>query len=338
MQHLRTFAIATTLAAGSAGAASGQELLRLSTLGAGTSPYLVMSTFANVVSEELETVEIGVNATGAATRHALEAARGETDFIMSSPNVHYFMSEGLAMYEPVGDAPELAQELRSLFAFPLGPYHIVTYADSGIERLEDLEGKRVFLGPPGGAALTTAGQFVNAATGLEPDEDFDVVQLGWDAAAQSFQDGQLDVYINPTLAPSPVIEQIAFARPIRLLGFTEEQLDREEMEGPLNRLGATLDVIAADAYGSNQVNETEVTTIGSNVSIAVGNHLSEEIVYDVMRAFWDRIDEIHQAQPWMQQVTLDGAFVDLNMPLHAGALRFYDEMGIEVPEDLRGDG
>lgn len=326
--------LAGALTAQTQSQAQADELLRLSTLGAGSSPYLVMSTFANVVNENVDGVQIEVNATGAATRHALEAARGETDFYMGSPVVHRFMQQGGGMYAQVADAAELSQNVRALLTFPIGSYHIVTYADSGIETLDDLKGKRVFLGPPGGGALAVAKAFVEGATGLSADEDMTVVQLGWDAAAQAFQDGQLDAYVNPTLAPSPVVQQLAFTRPIRLLGFSEAQLAREAMQRTLNRPGGTLDVIPAGTYGDNQVNQEDIVTIGSNVQISVGNHLSEELVYAIVRGFWENIDRVHEAQPWMRRVTLENVFVDMNMPVHPGAARYYKEIGLEVPADL----
>jgi TRAP-type uncharacterized transport system substrate-binding protein len=91
---------------------------------------------------------------------------------------------------------------------PMGAYHITTFADSGITRLEELKGKRVYLGPPGGAAYVTTSRLIEAVTGMKPDKDYEVARLGWDAASQSFQDGHIDVYFNPTLAPSPVISQM----------------------------------------------------------------------------------------------------------------------------------
>src|SRR3546814_5306903 len=70
------------------------------------------------------------------------------DFFMSSPTVHAMMMQGTAMYAKITDAKELSTKLRGVFNFPLGYYHIVVYADSGITRLQDVKGKRVFLGPP----------------------------------------------------------------------------------------------------------------------------------------------------------------------------------------------
>lgn len=328
----------TVLVAASAAAAPGayaQEFFRLATLGPGSSPYMVMSTFAQIVGERLDNVQIQVNATGAATQHALEAGSGNLDFFMWSASVHQNMVDGTAMYANIPQAPELSENLRAVFAFPLGLYHIITYADSGIERLEDLEGKTVFLGPPGGGATVIMQNVVEGATGLKPGEDFQQVQLGWEAAAQSFQDGRIDVYVNSTNVPSPVIQQMALSRQIRFLGLTEEHLEMDAVQAILNRPGGVMDEIAADAYGENQVNEEAVRTLGSIVGIGAGAHLQEEAVYEITKAFWEGVEIAAGSTPWLRQVSLDTALQDLNLPLHLGALRFYEEVGLTIPDELR---
>ena len=32
--------------------------------------------------------------------------------------------------------------------------------------------------------------------------------------------------------------------------------------------------------------------------------------------------------PWLRNISLDAAFTDLNMPLHDGALKYYQEIGV----------
>ena len=318
--------------------ASAQEFYRLATLGPGSSPYLVMSTFAQIVGDRLDDVEIQVNATGAATQHALEAGAGQLDFFMWSASVHQNMVDGSAMYANIPQAPELAESLRAVFAFPLGPYHITTYADSGIESLEDLEGKTVFLGPPGGGATAIMERIVEGATGLKANEDYTQVQLGWDAAAQAFQDGRIDVYMNATNAPSPVIQQMALSREIRFLGLTEEQMAKEPVQAVLNRPGGVLVEIPADIYGENQANTEPVTVPGSIVGVGAGAHVPEEAVYRITKAFWEGVQEMEGSAPWLREIRLDQALQALNLPLHPGALRYYEEIGMEVPEDLRPAG
>lgn len=314
---------------------SAQEFFRLATLGPGSSPYLVMSTFAQVVGEKLDDVEIQVNATGAATQHALEAGAGQLDFYMWSASVHALMEQGAAMYANIPQAPELSQNVRAVFAFPLGPYHITTFADSGIESLEDVKGKRVFLGPPGGGATAIMMRLIEGATGLKAGEDYEQVQLGWDAAAQAFQDGRIDVYCNSTNAPSPVIQQMALSRPIRFLGMTEEHMAKEPVQALLNRPGGVIVEIPAGIYGDNQVNESAVVVPGSIVGVGAGQHVDAEAVYRITKAFWEGIAEMQGSAPWLRQITLDGALQALNLPLHPGALRYYEEIGLTIDDDLR---
>lgn len=185
--------VAAALSAGAVMPATAAENLRLSTLGPGTSPYVVMNTFANIVNEKLPEYSIEVNATGAATRHAIETAMGRSQFFMSSPNLHHLMQTGTGPYTKVKGAAKLSENLRSLFNFPMGFYHVATFGDSGVESFEDFKGKRIFLGPPGGVAYETARLLIEAMTGYKAGEDYDVVSLGWDAASQSFQDGHIDV-------------------------------------------------------------------------------------------------------------------------------------------------
>lgn len=327
-------AIALACMAAAALPAAAKDYYKLSTLGPGSSPYLVMSTFANIVNQAMPNVEVQVNATGAATAHALETARGRMDFFMSSPTVHALMQQGKAMYEKITDAPKLAENLRGVFNFPLGYYHIVVYADSGITSLEQVKGKRVFLGPPGGGATVTMAQLMKIAAGYEPGKDFEQVSVGWEAAAQSFQDKRIDVYINPTLPPSPVIQQFALSSKIRLIGLTKEQMDSEEFKAFANRPGGVVDTIPAKIYGDNQVNEGDVTTVGSIVGIGTRHDMPEDVVYRMTKAFWEGVAKQRAQTPWLRAVKIEGVFRDMNMPLHPGAARYYKEVGLTIPDKL----
>lgn len=332
--RVASLALGAAMLVGSLAPATAQQFLRLATLGPGSSPYMVMSTFAQIVNEALPDVEIQVNATGAATQHALEAGAGQLDFFMWSASVHANMMAGTAMYANVPQAPELSQHLRAVFAFPLGVYHITTFADSGIMSLDDLRGKTVFLGPPGGGATAIMQNVVRAATGMEPGTDYEQVQLGWDAAAQAFQDGRIDVYVNSTLVPSPVIQQIALTRQIRFLGLTPEQMALPAMQRILNRPGGLLGEIPARAYGDNQVNTEAVQTLGSTVGIGVGEHVDADTVYRVTKAFWEGAAAMRDTTPWLRQVTIEDALRDLNLPLHPGAARYYREIGVTIPPEI----
>lgn len=310
------------------------DIYTVATLAPGSSPYLIMTTFAQIANMSLDDIVLRVNATGTATRHALETAQGRTDFFMWSANDYDFMAQGRAMYATVPRSAELARNLRVVMAFPLGLYHMVTPAGSGVRVLSDLAGHRVYLGPAGGGAEEVMRNVVVTATGLRPGVDFTQVFLDWDSAVQAFQDGRIDVFVAPTNAPSPMIRQMALSQPIRLIGLGPAELENPALQSILHRPGGTVGKIEAGTYGDNQVNTSAVTTIGATVGIGVGTHVPEAVVYEITKAFWDGREAEGRNAPWLDVISLDKAFENLTAPLHPGALRYYREIGLDIPPAL----
>lgn len=331
---LASAAAATTLAL-LPRTAMAKELLRMSTLGPGTSPNLIMTTFANIVNRELPDYEIQINATGAATRHVLEVAMGKTQFCMTSPALHALMSNQKAMFAKLDQAPALSKKLRAVLNFPMGVYHIAVYESSGIKSLDEVRGKRVFLGPPGGAAFATMKRLFKAVAGLEEGTDYEAVKLGWDAAAASFQDGNLDVYCNPTNAPSPVLTQIAVTNPIRFLGIPKDKLETDGVKALANRPGFGLGTLPAGVYGDNQQNEGDVTTLRVTVGIVTNEDAEETMIYEMTKSFFAGVAEMGESAPWLEAVNPEAAVADINMPLHPGALRALEELGVAIPDAAR---
>ena len=335
----RRSVLAGTAAAATLGmlprAAMAKELLRMSTLGPGTSPNLVMTTFANIINRNLPDYEIQINATGAATRHALVVAMGKTAFCMSSPALHALMVNQQAMFEKLDQAPELAKNLRAVLNFPMGIYHIAVYESSGITSMDQAAGKRVFLGPPGSAAYSTMERLFEAVTGLKADTDYEALKLGWDAAAASFQDGNLDIYCNPTNAPSPVLTQIAVTNPIRFLGIPQDQLESEAITALASRPGFGLATLPAGIYGDNQVNSEDTTTLRVTVGIITNQDADEEMIYQMTKTFYAGVEEMRDSAPWLRAITPEAAVQDINMPLHPGSLRALEELGVTIPDAAR---
>jgi len=318
-----------------------QERVKMATIAPGSSAYLVMTTMASTVNSNQDAYEISVDATGAATKHMVEAAQGKLDIVMTSPSIVNLMRSGKAMYKNLESAPELSKNLSLMFWFPYGAYHVIAYADSGISTLDDLRGKRVFLGPPGGGAFNTAKGWVEATTGMVPGKDFEPVKASWGAALQGFQDRQFDVYINGGIAPFPQVEQLALTSNIRLIGLN--RLEAENIlngeDGPARKvvtaLGRSMDVIPASAYGDGVVNQEDVYSVGSLVGVSARRDLSDDAAYAITKAFWENIAEVRKTSPFMDKVTLETAFAADNLKLHPGALRYYREAGITVPSALQ---
>ncbi|MDF1722392.1 MAG: TAXI family TRAP transporter solute-binding subunit [Minwuia sp.] len=312
--------------------AQDKSFLTMDGFPAGTTPGQFGIAFTQMVQKHLP-VEIQVSVGKPATKSALDAAQGKVDLFLSAPTINQFMQTQTAMFKKVNAAPELNKNLRGFINYPLGPYHIVVYEDSGIRSIADFKGKKVFLGPPAGAATTVATQLVAGASGLVPGDDFDVVKFDWKSAETAFIDRQMDVYIGPTTVPSPSIQQFALVSPIRILGISEEAFKSEPVRKALSYPGRTIVDIPNGIY-DNQVNEAPVRTVGSWVGLGTNKDMDEELAYNMMKVFWEHLDEVHQTADWMKVINRETALLEMNIPLHIGAYRYYKELGWDIPAHL----
>ena len=329
---LKVAALATLTSFAAPALAADKTFLTMDSFPAGSTPGQFGIAFTQVIQKKLP-IEIQVSVGKPATKSAVDAAKGKVNLFLTAPTINHFMQNTAAMFKKVKNAPELNSKLRGFLNYPLGPYHIVVYEESGIKSIKDFKGKKVFLGPPAGAATTVATQIVQGATGLKPGEDFEVVRFDWKSAETAFLDRQMDVYIGPTTVPSPSIQQFALVSPIRILGISDEEFKSKPIQAALKLPGRTIIDIPTGIY-DNQVNEKPVRSIGSWVGIGSNKDLDADLVYSMMKAFWENIDEVRQTAEWMKVLSKETALNEMNIPLHAGAYRYYKEAGWNIPDAL----
>lgn len=335
MKLLTSLTLAASLAV--SGSAIAAEKLKMATIAPGTSAYLTMTTFANLVNSNQDEYEFKVDSTGAATKHGLEVSKGKLDYAMSGPMVYFLLKNGKAMYSKVKNPAEMAEAQRLVLWFPYGQYHFITYADSGINSLKDIKGKKVFLGPPGGGAWNAAYTWVKNATGLDAKAgDYESVKASWSSAFQGFQDRQFDVYVNGGIAPFPQVEQLALTNDIRLLGLTKDAFDANpEAAGFAKKPGREIGVISKSAYAKGVEMEGDLYTAGATVGIITATKQSDDEVYAVTKAFWDNIEAARATSPWLSDITMEYAVHNGGMKLHPGAQRYYEERGVAIPDGSR---
>lgn len=309
-----------------------QQNLRVHTAAPGTSPFTFTTAMQTVV-QSATPIRLNVTSGQTSTRSTLDAAKGNVDLFISSPAINYYMKEGVQMFKGMADAPSLFKNVRQVVNFPLGPYHVITYADSGIKTLDDCRGRRLFIGPPGGAATTVGLAILESAAGLKPG-DYEQAKLDWSSGQQAFQDRQVDLAIIPTELPSASMMQVALVGKIRLISIPDEAFTRGPLQKMLQIPGRTITEIPPDIYGENQVNDRPIKAVGSWVGIGSHVGVDADTIYTVTKAIFDNLSGMHAVAEWMKTFTPQTALAQLNAPVHAGAYRWYKENGIEVPAEF----
>ncbi len=270
------------------------------------------------------------------TKSIMKVAAGRLDLAVAPPPAVTAMKAGAGPYKGSPEqAKKLSGNLRALFGFSASAMHGIVWADSGIESWKDLKGKRVFIGPPAGSAAgQSAGLIEQASGGLVAGTDYEGIKLPWGAALQGFQDGQFDVYMGYYPVGSQALNELSLQREIRILPVSDEviaspgwaEFQRQQVIG--------LATIPANTY-SGQVNADQAFKTGTTLMMVVTNaKLSDDTAYKLTKAFWDNIDAMKQANALMKQVDPSQPLTGVNVPLHPGAARYYQEQGIEIPADL----
>ncbi len=328
LSRILKYAAVGTLASGILAGNALAELYKVTSIAPGMSPFVVNTAIAKVVNNHVDGVDFQVRATGAATKHFVDAANGSVDFLFGSPTINWLLANHIGPYKDFTNGPELEAKVGMIFSYQIGPYHYITRADSGIETLADLKGKKVFVGPPGGAAKGVVLRALAQTVGLKA-EDMEVQNFGFDAAIQAFQDDKIDVVVLPTNVPSPSVQQFALTKKIRILDVPVAKMKINKA------IGGTTNTIAPDSYGENQVNEADSQTHGAIVNFSAGMHVDEETVYKVTKAIWENMGEIHETAQWMPStINKEGGLALIAGRLHPGAERYYKEAGWTIPTPI----
>ncbi|MEM9707235.1 MAG: TAXI family TRAP transporter solute-binding subunit [Pseudomonadota bacterium] len=303
--------------------------------GAASLTGIVPQTFAQFAAEEGLNLQVVLGQT--LTRAALKLAAGRIDMAVVPPGAYRAMSNGVGPYaEQADQAKALAPNVRALFAFPAGTFHPVVWADSGIESLADVAGKRVYIGPPAGAASAQIQSLIELGSGgLKAGDDYEGVRAPWGAAQQAFQDGQFDVYVGSVAVGSQALNELSLQREIRVLGVSDDVRGSDGWSDFLVNAAQFESKISAGTY-SGQVNgDSDQVSTASAMMMSVQASMDDDTAYALTKAYWENLDAMMNANALMRSIDPEKPFAGMNAKLHPGALRYYDEVGIEVPADLR---
>ena len=175
------------------------------------------------------------------------------------------------------------------------------------------------------------GLYIFDALGIDYTEDVSIAYLGYGPSTNALQDGNI-VGMNVPAGP-PVT---AIARAYALLGegmtilaFSEEEMTAINQQFPLWDFYELLP-------GTYPRQDKPVTTAYSSNVFVVRDDVSEEIVYSMTKLLWDNLATLQEIHSATKSMVIEAALKGIPVPLHKGALRYYKENGVEIPEHLLG--
>ena len=263
------------------------------------------------------------------TKSLLQLGDATLDTAVIPPPAFGALAKGAGPYAKLGaeKGREMASHVRTLFAFPGSTYHVIVWANSGIDGWSQVKGKRVYIGPPAGAANGQIRGSVKTASGWVGGQNYDEIKAPWGAAAQGFKDGQFDVLYLPVAKGSQAVTEMSLARPIRLLPMPVDA-------SPAKGSGLANTVIVKGTYKGQVNGDQDVPAWQTVMNMATRQDLPEDVAYKLTKTYIENRAYLAKSNALLSELTAFDPLQGLVAPLHPGAARYYQEQGLTIPADL----
>jgi len=303
-------------------APKGYDLI-LGTATMGGTWYPVGIGMGNLWTEKLK--DEGIRVSGQSSAGSPENVQmlrlGEVEIAMLIGHLANKAYNGIDIYEG-----KPLKKLRGMAAFSINYLHYLITKDkvkSG--NVKDVDGLHYSPGPTGGGGEQTF-RIVSEALNLKIRKE----SLGYTPSSDAIRNGQLDGASYDAAPPvSAVISLYAApATKVQVLSFTQEDVNKLNDIVP----GAFwLDKIKAGTY-MNQDKDIPVACYTNILAVSVD--VPDEVVYKLLKTLYDNLDYMVDVHPSCKSMSIDNAITGMPIPLHPGAVKFYKEMGLDIPEKI----
>ncbi len=215
--------------------------------------------------------------------------------------------------------------IRMLAATAVTTHTFVAGKDTGITTIEQLHGRKMAMNP-----LTTSERLARLfleANGISP-------EYKWGGTASNLEAMKaktVDAWSRPGFRDGGITE-LALSRPLNFLPITEEHLKKYNAKYPAHGKG-----IISPA-GQYKGHDKDYLTLAFVEGEMAHKDVPAELIYKILKAIYAKRMEMIKVDASFR----DGGFENFpkltmeycDVPLHLGAVKFYRELGIKIPDQL----
>ncbi len=265
------------------------------------------------------------------------AGSGENIKLLNDNEVQFAILQGLYgawAWKGTGDfaAAGPQRELRSVTMLWQNVEHFTIlkkFAKTGtIADMVAMKGENMALGPRNSGTLGS-NKVLLGGLGVDIEKDYSLAYAGYGPSADALQNGQVSGMSTPAGAPVSAVTRAlaAMGDEIVVLDFTDEQMKQADSDMEL----WTRYVVPAETYPGQT---KDINTIAQPNFLGVRADLDEEAVYLITKTIYENLPFLNAIHSATKVMAIEKAIDGLPMPLHPGALKYYREVGINVPERL----
>lgn len=270
--------------------------------------YPLGGMLAKIWSENIEDFDMRAEVTAASVENTIKVATKRQLAGIAMGNVVLQAHEGVKPFPRKMD-------VAVLFALYPNVVQFVVSADSDIQSIQDLKGKRVSLGAPGSGTRVSATNILSAL-GIS-DKDIDAQSLNYTATTDAISGGQIDAGVVVGSIGVGAITELAFTHKIRILSFTPEELKA------VSDNNASYQAIEVPDGSYKDVTAFSAPAVW-NILI-VNKNLDTDLAYQMTKVAFENMKKINQVISVTKYTTLENMNKLDGITLHPGSLKYLKE-------------
>jgi TRAP transporter TAXI family solute receptor len=149
----------------------------------------------------------------------------------------------------------------------------------------------------------------------------------WDDSAARLLEGSYDALGMSAGVPIPALKHVEAKEPVVFVSLTPGQI--EALRKAIPEL--TISQIGSGAYTSL---DKTYTTVGLYIFAIGRDDLPDELVYQLVKAVFENQPRLAKATLAASDTLPQNVVKNTILPFHPGAVRYYREIGISIPEAL----
>lgn len=285
----------------------------LATGGTAGTYYPFGGAMAQVFNSKAPNVNVTAQSTGASVENLRLVNKKEAELaIVQSDMMDYAYNGKEAFKEKLTKITGIAILYPEII-------QIVVRADSGINSIADLKGKKVGVGAPGSGTEANFRQLIDIY-GLDY-KQLEPLYLSFSESADQFKDKHIDAFIIVAGIPNSAIQDIGSQHNIKILPISDDMIAKVSQKYPF--LAAA--VIPANTYKG----QTEaVKTVAVQATLIASAEVKDDVIYNITKALFENQADLAKAHAKGKELSLEKATKGMSIPLHPGAAKYYKEKGI----------
>ncbi len=292
----------------------------LATAGTGGTYYIIGGAMADLMRKHANTRVTPLTTNGSIENCRLVSAR-RAGIGFSAADLVYYAYNGLEMFRQ-----QTLDNLRYVAGGHFSHGQVVVPADSSIQKIADLKGKKVAVGAQGSAVLSWSMNIL-AVAGLTLD-DVTPYYLSMSEMTGALKDGTVDAALYGAGVPTSSVTNIFAEKQMRLISIEKENVERWlATQGPEKNALITTHVIPAGTYRGQ---EKDIPTLSYRACLVASAATSEETVYNFLKTVEAYQQELAKVHPSGKEYILNNLQAGATIPLHPGAEKFFREKGMNV--------